>query len=75
MLGPDGMPLGPTKKEKGGMAGAMIVDPASLPPGMLPPHPGAPMPGPMKKGGPPPEGVEGLEAVPFGAPEPKPKRG
>ncbi len=79
MLGPDGMPLGPMKKEKGGMAGAMIIDPASLPPGML--HPGAPMPGPMKKKGGPPEGggapedIGGLEAVPLGAPEPKPKRG
>jgi hypothetical protein len=31
--------------------------------------------GPMKKGAPAPEGVEGLEAVPFGTPEPKPKRG
>jgi hypothetical protein len=29
----------------------------------------------MKKGAPAPEGVEGLEAVPFGAAEPKPKRG
>ncbi|MBL8662187.1 MAG: ABC transporter ATP-binding protein [Candidatus Odyssella sp.] len=80
MLGPDGMPMGPMKKEKGGMAGAMIVDPASLPPGMLPPHPGGPMPGPMKKkgappAGGPPEGIGGLEAVPLGAPEPKPKRG
>lgn len=72
MLGPDGMPMGPMKKEKGGMAGAMIVDPASLPPGMLPPHPGGH--GPMKKGA-MPEGIEGLEAVPLGAPEPKPKRG
>jgi ABC-type multidrug transport system ATPase subunit len=84
MLGPDGMPMGPMKKEKGGMAGAMIIDPASLPPGMLPPHPGGPMPrpmpGPMKKKGAPPEGgppeeIGGLEAVPLGAPEPKPKRG
>jgi hypothetical protein len=29
----------------------------------------------MKKGGAGPIGVEGFEAVPFGAPEPKPKRG
>jgi ATP-binding cassette subfamily B protein len=81
MPGPGGLPPGPMKKEKGGMAGAMIVDPADLPPGLLPPRPGTPnmapppMGGPMKKGGPAPEGVEGLEAVPFDAPAPKPKRG
>jgi ABC-type multidrug transport system fused ATPase/permease subunit len=67
------LPPGPMKKEKGDMGGAMIVDPASLPPGMLPGRPGGH--GPMKKGAPAPEGVEGLEAVPFGAAEPKPKRG
>jgi hypothetical protein len=58
----------------------MIVDPASLPPGMLPPHPGGPMARPMKKKGAPPAGgppeeIGGLEAVPLGAPVPKPKRG
>jgi len=57
------------------MAGPRIFDPAVLPPGMLPPHPGGPMPGPMKKKGAVPEGIEGLEPVPLGAPEPKPKRG
>jgi ATP-binding cassette subfamily B protein len=62
MIGPQGLPLGPMKKEKGDRGGPMII--------------GAPMPaGPMKKGGAGPVDVEGFEAVPFGAPEPKPKRG
>jgi hypothetical protein len=73
MLGPEGIPPGMMKKEKGAGGGPMIIDPASLPPGMLPPRHA---PGPMKKkGGAGPEDVEGLEAVPFVAPEAKPKRG
>jgi ABC-type multidrug transport system fused ATPase/permease subunit len=34
MLGPDGLPLGPMKKEKGAPAGPMIVEPGMLPPGV-----------------------------------------
>ena len=69
MFAPGGMPPGPMKKEKGGAGGAMIVDPASLPPGMLPSRPGGPIgplpSGPLKKGGAGPAPMEGLEAVPF----------
>jgi ATP-binding cassette subfamily B protein len=72
MIGPEGIPAGMMKKEKGAGGGPMIVDPASLPPGMLPPHHAA---GPMKKGGLGPTDVEGLEAMPFGVSEAKPKRG
>lgn len=52
MLGPGGFPAGPMKKEKGAIAGAMMVDPADLPPGMLPHGPGAPKPKGVKPGGP-----------------------
>jgi hypothetical protein len=36
MIGPGGVPAGAMKKEKGGIASAMIVDPADLPPGLMP---------------------------------------
>lgn len=61
MIGPDGLPLGPMKKEmkeKGASAAPMIMEPGALPPGFgiagAGPHGGPPAPGPF---------------------EPKPKRG
>jgi hypothetical protein len=81
MIGPQGMPLGPMKGYKGDSGGPTVIDPASPPRGVLPgrpglQRPGAPMPpGPMKTCGAGAADVEGREAVPFGAPVPKLKRG
>lgn len=74
ILGPDGLPPGPMKKEKGAAAGAMMVDPGALPPGVA--MPGLVSAGAIEKGGPPgPVPLEGVEAAPVGPSEAKPKSG